>query len=101
VEPGQTVGHFGPHRVWAKAPWFSSWPASTYEQGSIKVDGVELKRDRSALDPKQRGRCPRNLSLFAKDDQGEHHLWPAAMCPTMSFMAICQEAAIHDVILTF
>ena len=100
VEPGQTVGILG-HTGSGKSSLVQLLARLyDYEQGSIKVDGVELKEIDRRWIRKHVAVVPQEPFLFAKTIR-ENITLASGDVPDDELYAICQEAAIHDVILTF
>lgn len=100
ILPGQTVGILG-HTGSGKSSLVQLLARLyDYEQGSIKIDGVELKDIDKRWIRRHVAVVPQEAFLFAKTIKENITLASGAVSDDELY-AICQEAAIHDVILSF
>lgn len=100
VLPGQTVGILG-HTGSGKSSLVQLLARLyDYAQGSIKIDGRELKTIDRRWIRKHVAVVPQEPFLFAKTIR-ENITLASGPVADEELYAICQEAAIHDVILSF
>ena len=100
VLPGQTVGILG-HTGSGKSSLVQLLARLyDYDQGSITIDGVELKHIDKRWIRKHVAVVPQEPFLFAKTIR-ENITLAVGDVPDEELHAICREAAIHDVILSF
>ena len=100
ILPGQTVGILG-HTGSGKSSLVQLLARLyDYEQGSITIDGVELKDIDKRWIRRHVAVVPQEAFLFAKTIKENITLASGAVSDDELY-AICQEAAIHDVILSF
>lgn len=100
VLPGQTVGILG-HTGSGKSSLVQLLARLyDYDQGSIKVDGVELKNIDKRWIRRNVAVVPQEPFLFAKTIR-ENVTLARGEVPDEELYAVCKEAAIHDVVLSF
>ncbi len=100
VLPGQTVGILG-HTGSGKSSLVQLLARLyDYDQGSIKVDGVELKNIDKRWIRRNVAVVPQEPFLFAKTIR-ENVTLARGEVPDEELYAVCKEPAIHDVVLSF